>query len=515
MKKSNLLLLLFLPLVSCSTSTSLTNKRNYNTSTLTNDEICTSVHSFLKGYYELDTVCEIPYTNSGYEYDIKANIVDKVSTSSRYNNYTLDISLDDDSSNLANGEFFYTSDSSGYTIENYISITNEIESREITDTSGDKVEFLGNYNSPFYYLAIKNSDQIATYFDIEEDSGEYSLLLNDAGYALLEDSFNNFFNQYTYKYIANFDSKTHKREIKNVKIVLDSEGVPKTLTFNRVESDYYGAIVEYYTSSLLKLDEVPSLSPVESTLSKEEETYFNEQIENLNTNAFKLGNFTQTVSVTDYTANSDYTALEKETFEYHNYYDPENMIMLSDLALYDSSYGLTYIGTYYYADSLASDSTYTVIGISPDQGFYGALSSSYPTFDSIDEFAPTLSISSDFFTYSYSNSIKTYTFDIESFDYADYYFSLELLEAILGQTDPSVIIGEFVSDSSYNFLFKELTYTFDSENNLSISLKYQGYYGYDCVFTTSYSDIGETNIITVASSNENIQDCLTILKNSD
>jgi len=488
-----------------------------NAAALTNEDIYKAVSSFFNSYYEIDTRCEIPYQISGYQYDIYATIVDKVSEDSRYNQYLLQYTVGGQSSvrALGTGEFFYSADDDGYAVEEYISIENEIVSRSITNTDGEQVEFLGNYNSPFYNLAVKKASEISSYFEISTAETGYFLSLNDAGYDLLEESFNNFFNQFTYKYVANFDAKTHRRSIKNVTLSLDADGTPTSMAFNRVESDFYGAVVEGYSSTFVALDSVPELGVVESSLTEEQAEYFDTQIASLNKNAFATGNFTQTTVINDYVPNSDYTALVKEEYTYHNYYDASNKIMLSDYEANDSTYGLTYIGTYYYSESYGSDYAYTILGISPEQGFYGALSTSYPAFDSVSEFAPTLSVSHAFFSYSESDSKKTYTFDISSFNYDDYYFSLDLLESVLGQTDPCVIIGSFVADSSYNFDFQSLVYEFDADGNLSITLNYNGYYGYACSFVTTFSDIGTTDINAVAESNSAVKDCLSLLSSSN
>lgn len=504
-------LLAFIPIIYSSFSIDI----KANRSSLSEDDLYGNFLSYISSYYELDTVCTIPYNNSGYEYIIKANIVDKISETSRYNNYDLNITYDNYYYEVASGEFFYSEDNEGYTIENYISTLNTIEERSIYDVDGNEVKFLGNYNSPFYYLSKLNKNTIKNYFDLESSDNSYILTLNESGYSLIEESFNNFFNRFTYKYIANFDSKTHDCEIKNIKVTLNSLGTPTLLTFNRVESDFYGALIESFSSSFIKLDSIPSLEKVNSTLSIKEESYFNERIEQLNTSGFNKGNFTQVVNVKDYVPDDTYTYLIYEDYTYNNYYDESNYIMLSDYEAYDATYGTTYIGTYYYSDSYSSSSAYTIIGISPSEGFYSSLSSSYPTFESISECAPTLDISSDFFTYKESGDKKIYTFDISNFYYADYYFSLDILEAILGQSDPSVILGAFVSDSSYNFNFKSLVYSFDKDDNLTISLTYEGYYGYDCVFSTYYTDLGTTNIVTVSESNSSVKDCLTILNSSD
>lgn len=521
MKKKVLPLLLLAPLGVCcflgeeASQSAIEAMKIHHEAALTSDAIYSSVHDFFNSYYEIDTVCSIPLQISGYLYDVKAEIVDKVSKDSRYNNYALSYTVANYSAEMAEGEFFYTADDDGYVVENYISIANKIEEREVTDTSGNQVEFLGNYNSPFYYLALEDSGDFSSYFEITAAEGLYSLSLTDAGYDLIGNSFNNFFNQFTYKYLANFDSKTHRQEIKNIVIELDENCLPSSMSFNRVESDFYGAIVESYSCEFVALDEVPSLNKVEGTLSDEQKEYFDTQVSALNSSAFTPGNFTQTTTVNDWTANSDYTALVKEEYTYHNFYDASNKIMLSDYEAYDSTYGLTYISAYYYADSSLSDAAYTLIGITPSEGFYGTLSSSYPTFDSISEFAPTLGVSSDFFTYSESGTTKTYTFDISKFNYADYYFSLDLLESILGQADPCVIIGNFVADSDYNFDFSSLVYEFDESDNLTITLNYQGYYGFSCSFSTEYSAIGTTDVITLSETNDAVKDCLAILTTSE
>jgi len=510
MKSKFILISLLFPLVSCSNSSYFSISKG-NSELLSDSELGSSIKSFFSSYYELDTLCSINYNNAGNTYEIEAKIVDKVSSSIRYNNYDLTISLDDESEDLASGEFYYTSDSEGYVVESYINISNEIDSRTVTDTSGNYVKFLGNYNSPFYYLTSKNSKEIISFFDVDSSEDGYKLSLNNKGYDLLKDSFNNFFNKFTYKYVANFDSKTYKSTIKNIVLNLNSSGIPISFSFNRVESDFYGAIVESFNGDISSLDSAPKLNTFTSKLTSEEESYFNNKISSLKSKLSEC-NFTQYVTVNDYFPNDEYTALVKKEYTYHNFYDGSYKIMLSDYEANDANYGSTYIACYYYASSIASSEEYSLIGISPSQDFYGQLSSSYPTFSSMSEFVPSLSISSDFFSCKEENSNKIYTFDISNFAYDDYYFSLNLIEAILGECDPSVIIGVFVADSSYNFSFDNLVYTFDSNDNLTITLNYNDYYGEKASFSTYYSDFASTSVSEIRSSNSAIDDCLLVLE---
>jgi len=518
-------LLVLLPLLTGCSSTSQTvnistkiNKAEVTDTTT----LLTNFKKFLQGYYQLDTTCHIPFNLGSYEFDIQATIVDKISATNHYNSYEL-IDIYTNGSNtfqgtLGSGEFFYAANSSGNTVEKYIDVSNTIQERLITNTSGEYVKFLGNYNSPFYNLVSKSAAEIASYVEINSTDNGYKLTFNTKGQNLLFSPFENFFNKFIIKYICPFESKSQKTEIKDIEILLDSNGNPSSMTFKRIEKDYYGAVAESYSSTFSSLESVPTLSPITSTLTADQKSAFTTVTNNLYTNAFSTGNFTQTVEIHDYTLNDDETAYVENNYTYHNYYDSTNKIMISDQTLYDSSYGETYMGVAYISSSsYSSDKEYNIIGISPSESFYSALSSDGSTYDSFVEFTPKVNeISPDFFTYSTDESSNSiYTFDISTFNYADYYFCLDIVADLFGLGDPSYYLGSFVGNSSYEFIFKTLTFTIDSSSNLSIRLDYQDIYEKDCYVITSYSDIGSTNIYTVAKTNEKINACLQTMSSSN
>lgn len=499
--------LLFPLLTSCSTSSIANIKPLKANDNKDYTSINTTFYNYLKSTYKLDSTMNINFNYLGNDILVQGKITDEVSSSTHYNNYVVNLVLGEQESKFASGEFFYAKGSDNYTVEQYIDISNTIKTRDIKDTSSNKVLFEGNYNSPFFNLSKYKISDVNSFFNIAKTETGYEYSLTDKGLILFTPSFNNFFNQFTQKYLYSFDSRTHQTLLKNLKIVTDENGTPLTMSFNRIEQDFYGASVESYTSTFSKIDNVRSLETVKSSLTSEQASKLKDRLDKFNSDLSKM-DFTQTITVNDYTPNTEGTELVENNYTYINYYDYNIQLMLSTLPLYDSSNGRTYIGLNRQLDSSSGEYYFIPIGISPDKGYTANLDSS-TKYSALSEFLPIVNnISSDFFTYKEENNKSIYTFDISSFAYADYYYCLSILRSLFGEVDPSYKYGGFIADSNSNFNFKSLVFTLD-DSNFEASLTYQNSYNKECKVTTSYSEIGNTNLKTV--DDEIIKACLTVL----
>lgn len=497
MKRALKLSLLVVPFVltSCTNQSDLfKTNNNLKANTSISSEVKTNFYNFLTGNYQLNTIAEIPFMGK----TIKANIVDKVSEDLHHSVYSLDLTVSNQTLEIASGEFFYAEGSDLNTVEKYIAIDNTIQERKILDRNSNPIRFEGNYNSPFYYLNDIEIDNLESYFDISQTNSGYLFKLTQAGLDLFTTSFNVFFNQFSSKFIYNYDEKTHTTSLKDLVVTTDNLGNPTEMEFTRVEADFYGATYEYYSSSFTKLDEVPSLEPVVNPdLTSSQKEKFTTSLNSLY-DEVKKGNFTQTVQVKSHTLDQSNNVVSYD-YTYNNYYDlvadgaidhASLGMMFSDLALYDVTNGETYIGLAYSSEQ----SSYYAIGVSPEANYSGALDENY--YADVNDLLPSVGkFGVDLFSCSENEGTYTYSFDLANFNYNDFYFSVSVLDNLLGLGDPISRLGMIVNDTvTYEYALQNLDIVISSDNKITFSLDYLDSYNEESNVTISFSDFGTTNL---------------------
>jgi len=467
-------------------------------------------YNFLTGSYSMTTTLNSPYLSGSIDVEMLDEVYQSGTNPVHHSKYSLYLTTSSYNHEYVTGnEYYYTKDSDGYTVEQYLTLDNKVSTREVTDSASSKVLYDGNKNSPFAKLSGKKSS-LSTYFDIEAINDGYVYTLTDAGKVLLTTSFNNFFPSISSTYLYNFDSHTHETSMGSMFIVTDSTGKPTKMNYSRIESDFYGAVKDDYVSVFSTLDSSPYLTSVTSSLTDEQATSFDEKLQSIKT-SIAFGNFTQHITVNSHTYDTDGTTIIDYVYDYYNYYDLSSsygsgsLMELSSLLLQDSSYGDTYIG-------LAYDETYQgyyYLAISPDSSYYAALESS-TYYSDLSDLIPSVAISSDFFTYSSDGEKSVYTFDLKNKIFNDYEFSLSILEAFLSDTDPATRYGLLLGNSStYEFDFSNLVITYD-DSTFEVKLNFTDAYGKDASLITTYSDFNTTNILKTG--NEGIDACITVME---
>lgn len=434
-----------------------------------NDEVVSTFKNSFKGNIELKTNLTFLYDS----YLPPITIIDQFDDNNRinfikYNNMTLQ-------------EIYLKKELSGYVVEEFLTISNEVEYRYVEDSNGEYIPFNANYGSPFKCFTTLSSKQLNSYFDIEENASNYVLKANEMAYSIFSNPILNFYTDYDYML---WDNSVNEY-IENLEIIINKTGVPTGFSFDKIKKDIYGAIKENYDVKVSIIDEVDTLKPIKSNLNEDVKNDFVNKMSTFQ-NKLNEGNFAQNITFTS-------EALAQDII-YTNYYDfsgNENSTfvdaMICSFPLEETSQGETYVCIL--NDGTTSNPIYTPYGISPSSNFYQSISSD--TFSSLEEFIPNLGrISPDFFTYNSRN--KLYTFDFSSFIHGDSYFYGELLTSLFGMLDPFVqFLGFYLDNYSYNF------------NKLSIGFDELGYpygtlsYNYSSFIIESsfnFSHLGEVDL---------------------
>lgn len=364
----------------------------------------------------------------------------------------------------------------GNAVENYLSISNTIESRDIVDSSNAGIKFDSYYSSPFTKLSKLTNAQINSYFDISKNGDDFILTANELGYGILSEPLLKFY----FDYDSFIWDSSYVRSIEDLVLKLDSEGNLQHIGFTKIKKDIFGGISEAYdidvrTSTVSEFE----LKPLKSLMSADQEEIFANKLTAIQ-ELLNQGNFTQNITIRPYGSSS--------AISYNNYYALNDTLlpgMISSFPLEDNSYGETYIGMFKNSDT---EKTYNSYGISPDSDYYGSISDLET--GEMKKVVPTLSkISADFFTYN--EHLNEYSFDFSDFIFDDTHFCSTLLISIFGVVDPSVHnLGLYTYDGS-SYYFTNLKFRFNDDNTLSGDL-YYNYYGTSYVCTFEFSDFGST-----------------------
>lgn len=507
MKRIKYLVLLTLPLTLLSNVPNKDVKKANDVSS----NVIDTFYNYLMDNYTLSTIMNTPYLDATVTAVMADDIYQNATTPVRHSKFDVILyTSDEQGTYVTKKEYYYTADSNGYTSEQYLKLNNTIGTRDVTNSSGKKILFEGNSNSPFYKLKNKK-DSLTSYFDIEQTSDGYTFTMTEEGKVLLTTSFINFFPTISSSYLYSFDSKTHQILLKDLQVTTDPTGKPLNMKFTKIEQDFYGAVSESYLSEFSTLSNNPSLTPITSSLTSEQKTKLQNKLTEVQT-GITYGNFTQNVVINTHATDSSTSEVSEFVYNYNNYYDLSsyygsgNRLYLSSLEMTDSTYGSTFIG-------LAYDSTYEgyyYLAVSPKQTYYAALEDSV-YYDSLTDLIPSLGdISPDLFTYSNDDTNDIYTLDLENQNFNDYNFSLSILESILSTSDPAVRYGLFLDNSSsYEFDFKKFCITIKEDGSLVFSIDYTDMYGLDASFNTTISNANSTDITKTG--DENINSCLDIL----
>ena len=431
------------------------------------NEKATNFLNALKGKIELSTNIEFGYDN----FIPSLQLIDQLGDSARVNKVSL---------------FGYTVQESyisklkdGTAAQQYISISNTVEQTVLTDNDGNTLKFDELFASPFARLTKLSADQVNKYFLISETSSNgYQLKATDLAYGTLTSSLLNFYSDYD----AYYWDLSVSESINNLVFTLDGQGIPTSLSFEKIKKDKFGGIRESYDVDIEVLQELESLQPIKTTLTTEAKNNFVTKMNNFQEKLNK-GNFTQNVSISSVLLYEDVTY--SNCYALNTNYDNQFVqSMICSYPLEEANYGRTYVSLLLTSEGLAP------FGISPDSNYYGNMSADY--YQSIEEVVPRIGdISADFFTYDATSGL--YTFDFASFLYGDDYFCGTLLLSLFGIMDPAVQnLGLYIDD--YTYTFDTLTIGFDENGYPYGTLDYQ-VYGYPVTSSFTFSDVGTTNIL--------------------
>ncbi len=445
----------------------------------------------LSGAYRLETSVTTSYDDASYKVNIESD--DEHFNIATYNS---------DDSLLST---YHYRDVSGTAYLDTLNIKNEV------DSTSTGVTFDTYYAGPF--ASISDEDDIEDYFDVTTGNDYLTYTANEYGLGVFTADFLSYFSSFN---SYSWDSTTTSSYIKNLVITTDTTGVPTDLSFNLVTSDRYGGVYETFTGTFTVLSEGTdlALTPRDSLMNAESSEYqalksaFDTLYANIKTST--AVNFIEHIDMSDEEGNS---------LSYENYYDFDlknpgdssstaSNFMLSTYPLTDSDYGETFTGLrydyiYLYTDPSNLFPAFYAYGISPDSSYADILYSEY--WEDVDDILPRINdFSVDFF--SYDSTTKTYTFDISEFEYADYYFGVDVLDALFGQGDYlSHILGTYTSDGEYDsFDFDSVVVDLEGEYP-TFTLNYN-YLGVKNKTTVYFSDFGTTDL----ADNEDLEACLDL-----
>lgn len=448
------------------------------------DEVVSTFKNSFKGNIELSTDLKFLYDS----YLPPITIIDQFDDNNRinvikYNNTTLQ-------------EIYLKKELSGYVMEEFLTISNEIEDRYLEDSNGEYIPFNINYGSPFKCFTTLSSNQVNSYFDIEETNNVYVLKANEKAYSIFSNPILNFYADYDYML---WDNSVNEY-IENLIIKINKTGVPISFSFDKIKKDIYGAIKENYDVEISLIDKVDTLKPVKSNLDADVKNDF---INKMNTFQNKLneGNFAQNITFTSEALIQD--------ISYTSYYDfDENKdssfvdAMICSYPLEETSQGETYVCIL--NEGTSSNPIYTPYGISPNSKFYQSITSE--PYYSLNEFIPALNkISPDFFTYN--SRTKLFTFDFSNFIHGDSYFCGELLVSLYGMLDPFIqFLGFYLDNYSYNF--NKLSIGFDELGYPYGTLSYN-YSSFVIESSFNFSNVGEVDLVN----EDSIETAVSFIRN--
>ena len=455
MNKIKLLLITPLLLGGFGTSSNVQYANSSDTDVEISSAITSASSLFLKSNFQLTTQFKVDNV-------LDITIVDQIGQENRvsrlyYNNYLI-------------SEHSVVKNPTGSTSSEYISISNEVKTRELLGESGEAIIYDLTYGNPLKNFANLSNSKINSYFDITVEEGNYFLKANDYAYGSLSQNIINFFNDLS---SLVWDSSTKQEEIEDLVIVLNEYGEPTNMSFAKVTKDRFGAIRKTFDCVIEPISELETLKPVERKLTDAQYEDLSNKLSSFQ-EMIKKGNFTQNFSV--YNGNESYSnfyALNEDTTSLLG------PTMISNMPLIEASYGQTYVGL------ISTSEGFQQYAVSPDANMSGEMSDTkYP---SIDMVIPDFTaISPDFFSYSNGK----YVFDIESFLHADVYFCADILTSLMSFVDPGVSIAKVYIDN-YGYTFDSLTFSFDENAILSGTLSYYiGTYLLETTFT--FSNIGTT-----------------------
>lgn len=462
---SSLLLIPFVNLVSVQ-----------NVKSTSDNEIYSNVSSFFKGTYRITSTVKSNISNTTF------TVIDEVSNNGKTS------LIKDAKGNLLKGQYIISE--GGIAKEQYLDISNNICKRDVSSTA---VLFSDYFASPFEKI-VSSVEDIQKYFSISKETSYITFTASEEAIAKVTNVFNSFFSFVNDTYP--WDVKTVKETVKGLSFACDLEGNPTSMSFKKIKRDCYGGMVETYSSSLEKIDQITSLKGNSYNGNDDSKSKLENALNALSSNLNGY-NFKQTVT----------TPLLGELSPYHNYYQFNEQgygLMLCDIGFHEQSYGTTYLGMTY---SDAEDGYY-MIGVSPDSDYYAAASDDveHNLFDCI----PLIrNLSVDHFTYNQFSS--TWTFDLENFLFNDYNFSINLLKVLFGTNDPIAFkFGYYFYDSAnYIFDFNQLNISLSKDNALSFTLRFTDFNGDNQYVTTTFSDFGLVDLSTHAT----LKDAFNVLFN--
>lgn len=390
----------------------------------------------------------------------------------------------------------FVSDASGNALLQSINISNEVESSALLDDDSNPIPF-ADYGSGYAPLAGLSADDISTYFEVSETETGYTLYGNQKATALLTPSLTAF--QYNINPYS-FDTVSATQYVDKIVLELSADGTPVSMSYRSVNADRFGAMGEYYEVEFEAIDEVSALSPLESSMGEEDKQTLQSALDGLAASLLG-GNFTAHISLDAYS--NGVPVGEEPAMEYNAYYDyfGPREVMLTDLALEDSTYGKTYTGMAHFEfDTGVSEGEtehvdgYAMIGVSPESNYASNITEDIV---SLEEAVPNVGLLD---AELFEKDEEGYYFDLAGFLYNDYYFCLDVMESILGA-------GDYLSRVASYYLGSTTSFTFDFDS-LRVELVEGGLpvfrlsffsdmIGYDIVTTVSFSNVGTTDLDSV------------------
>lgn len=388
-------------------------------------------------------------------------------------------------------EQYLKENKSGKATESYLSISNTVETRDILDEENNNIVFDDEFASPFISLTSLTNSKINSYFEVNREGTNYILKATSLAYGTLSNPILNFYVDYDGLI---WDSSV-TRSIENLRLTIDENGSPLSLSFDKIKKDIFGGIRETNNVTLTSIDKVSDLAPKSSLLSSDEKNAFQTKMSNFQ-NLLNQGNFTQNINIAP--RGSD------QAIAYSNYYElnsnkesSTSEAMICSLGVEEATYGETFVGIF------KVNNTFQTVGISPDED-YSSIITDTKTND-ISQVVPRLNdISADFFTYNKESDI--YTFDFNNFVYGDTYFCGTILISLFGIVDPVVHnLGLYIYDES-SYYFDSLSIGFD-ENGYAYGVLTYHYYNITLNSVFNFTDVGST----ILSEKEDISKVITYI----
>lgn len=462
MKK--LLVLALIPLLGVASVNEhvVTNKNNEAPKYLSSTIISTFL-SKLKGAHKIESNVTTSTKNNYLHYD-------EVEDTARYFKLSKD--------NVVTFEDYVISDSNNFAYKTKINISNNAETLPLFEDDGKtQLTFQENYGSAFRRLVNISENQFNSYFIASETSDNIKLTLTDLGYGFLNHDLSDFF-YYVEEYV--WDNASYNIYIDDVEFLLDKDGTLNSFNFKRVQKDKFGGFFEDFACKISYISRVKRLEGLEAKMDDSNKNIFLDKVNNFQAK-INQGNFTQNIK------NTVNGGIEYNTYFVFDSLDPIiPSMMVSDLALYDMSYGQTFFGV------LPVAGAYTPYAFSPESDFMDTYSNL--NFATFEELLPNFArISADFFEFKN----ERYILDFTSLTIVDYSFSVDILNALLTSMDPILVhTNTYIDFSIFDYNLQTLTIVFDEENNLSAHLTYLTSGSLEKV-SISFKDFNQTDIRNV------------------